>query len=111
MCKRFLKTHVFVSPSTIENESNSLSEAKILGTPCVASYVGGVTDRLEHGIDGFFYPANEPYMLAYYICQIFKDDDLALILSQNAREHAIKTHDKIINSERLIQIYKEILYE
>jgi len=54
MCKRYLKSHVFVSPSIVENESNSLSEAKILGVPSVDSYVGGVIDRIEHGKDGFF---------------------------------------------------------
>ncbi|MEI6520976.1 MAG: glycosyltransferase, partial [bacterium] len=66
MCERFLKSHVYVNPSTIENESNSISEAKLLGVPCVASYVGGVIDRIEHGIDGYLYQHDAPYMLAYY---------------------------------------------
>jgi glycosyltransferase involved in cell wall biosynthesis len=109
MCERFLKSHVFVSPSTIENESNSLSEAKILGVPSVGSYVGGVIDRINHKDDGFCYQHDAPYMLAHYICEIFGNDELALQFSNNAREHALKIHDRDENTKRLIEIYNEIL--
>ena len=109
MCERYLKSHVFVSPSIVENESNSLSEAKIMGVPSVASYVGGVTDRIEPGKDGFFYQHDAPYMLAYYVCEIFANDDLALQFSKKTRKHALKTHDRETNTKRLIQIYREIL--
>lgn len=108
MCQRFLKSHIFVSPSTIENESNSLSEAKILGVPIVASYVGGVIDRVKHNVDGFHYQHDAPYMLAHYVCEIFKSEDLALKFSKNAREHALQTHDRDENTRKLIEIYEEI---
>jgi len=109
MCERYLQSHVFVSPSMIENESNSLSEAKIMGVPSVASYVGGVTDRIQHGKDGFFYQHDAPYMLAYYVCEIFTCDELAVQLSEKAREHALKTHDRETNTKQLIVIYKSII--
>lgn len=109
MCARFLKTHVFVSPSIIENESNSLSEAKILGVPSIASYVGGVIDRMQHNFDGFHYQYDAPYMLAHYVHEIFENEDLALKFSNNAREHALKIHDKDENTRRLIEIYGEII--
>lgn len=108
MCDRFLKSHVFVSPSIVENESNSLSEAKIMGIPCVASYVGGVTDRIEHNIDGFFYQADAPYMLAHYVCEIFSNDELAIKFSEKASEHAMHTHDENTNNTTLIRIYSEL---
>lgn len=108
MCRRFLKSHIFVSPSTIENESNSLSEAKILGVPSIASYVGGVTDRIQHNVDGFHYQHDAPYMLAHYICEIFENEDLALKFSKNARECALKLHDRDQNTRRLIEVYNEI---
>jgi glycosyltransferase involved in cell wall biosynthesis len=109
MCDRFLKSHVFVSPSCIENESNSLSEAKILGVPSVASYVGGVTDRIQHGIDGFLYQHDAPYMLAYYVGEIFANDELALRFSAKARERALKINDVTANLNALLGIYKQIL--
>ncbi|PLT31791.1 glycosyltransferase family 4 protein [Peribacillus deserti] len=109
MCKRFLKSHVFVSASSLENESNSLSEAKILGVPSIASYVGGVTDRIKHKHDGFLYQHDAPYMLAYYICEIFSNDKLANEISNNARIKASEIHDRKINKTRLLEIYKDIL--
>lgn len=108
MCTRFLKTHVFVSSSTIENESNSLSEAKILGVPSIASYVGGVIDRVQHNFDGFHYQHDAPNLLAHYVCEIFENKDLAMRFSKNAREHALKTHDRDVNTRKLIEIYEEI---
>lgn len=108
MYESFLKANVFVSPSSIENESNSLSEAKILGVPCVTSFVGGVIDRIDNRNDGFFYQADAPYMLAYYVCEIFGNKDLAYELSANARKHALQIHDKEKNLNTLLKIYGEI---
>jgi glycosyltransferase involved in cell wall biosynthesis len=109
MCERFLKSHVFVSPSSIENESNSISEAKMLGTPVIASFVGGVTERIEHYKTGLLYQYDAPYMLAYYVCKLFADDDLALLLSENAKKNAMVLHDKEDNLQELKVIYKKMI--
>ena len=106
--ERYLRSNVFVSPSIVENESNSLSEAKIMGVPSVASYVGGVTDRIEHGKDGFFYQHDSPYILAQYVGGIFADDELALQFSAKVREHAMRTHDAQSNLNTLLDIYEQI---
>jgi len=108
MCQRYLKSHVFVCPSSIENSPNSLGEAMILGVPSVASYVGGVPDMLKHKEEGFLYQHDAPYMLAHYVCEIFENEALAMKFSKNARDHALKTHDVDKNTRRLIEIYGEI---
>ncbi|NLL06784.1 MAG: glycosyltransferase [Clostridiaceae bacterium] len=108
MCHRYLKSNVFVCPSSIENSPNSLGEAMILGVPCVVSNVGGVLDMLKHEEEGFVYQADAPYMLAHYVCEIFKNEDLALKFSENARKHALNTHDKDINTSTLMKIYSDI---
>lgn len=108
MCEQFLKAHVFASASSIENSPNSVGEAMLLGVPTVSTDVGGVKNMLTHGIEGFLYPFNEPYMLAYYIEKIFEDDGLALSLSQNASRHAAVTHSRETNTERICEIYYQI---
>ena len=108
MCKRYLRSHVFVCPSSIENSPNSLGEAMILGVPCVASDVGGVSDMIQHREEGYIYQADAPYMLAYYVGEIFKNDEIAVQISEKARKHALKTHDPNENLSRLLEIYKEI---
>lgn len=108
MCERFLKSHVFVSASTIENSSNSVGEAMLLGVPTVSSDVGGIKNLMSHKVDGFIYQHDAPYMLANYVCEIFDNDVLALRFSDNAKCHAKHIHDKIKNMRQLLNIYIEI---
>lgn len=108
MCECYLAANVFVSPSLIENESNSLSEAKILGVPSVASYVGGVVERINHGVDGFLYQQDAPYMMAHFIDKIFSSDSLAIQFSENARKTAMIMHNIENNISQLSIIYSKI---
>lgn len=108
MCNQYLASNVFVSASSIENESNSISEAKILGVPVIASFVGGVTNRITHEYDGMAYQHDAPYMLSYYIKKIFGNNSLADTLSRNARMHAIQINNKETNVRVIMNIYNEI---
>ena len=85
MKQELLKTNVFVSPSTIENSPNSLGEGMILGVPCISSDVGGVTNLLIHNEEGYVYPLDEYYMLAYYIMDIFENSEKATSMGMKAR--------------------------
>ena len=111
MCERYLKSNVFVCSSSIENSPNSLGEAMILGVPCVASDVGGISDMLVNNEEGFIYQPDASYMLAYYVCEIFGNEKLALRFSENAREHALKTHNREENTKMLTGIYNNIMID
>jgi glycosyltransferase involved in cell wall biosynthesis len=104
----FLNSNVFVSTSTIENSPNSLGEAMLLGVPCVTSDVGGVKDLICHNKEGYVYQADAPYMLAYYVKKIFADSGKSKRFGEAARAHALRTHDRKINSARLLQIYSQL---
>lgn len=108
MVKTYLNANVFVSASSIENSPNSVGEAMLLGVPTISSDVGGVKNMLTHGEDGLIYPFEEPYMLAYYICQLFENQELQESFSNNAKKHAKLTHNQKINKEKLIEIYEKI---
>lgn len=103
------KAHVAVVPSSIENAPNSLAEAMMIGTPCIASYVGGNMDMLKHNEEGFLYCYNEPYMLAEYIRRIFESDELAEKFSNNARNTAKKRHDPEYLVKNLVEIYTKVM--
>lgn len=107
MVEQLKHTHVFVSSSSIDNSPNSLGEAMMIGVPCVASFVGGVPDMLVHKKEGFLYPYDEYYILAYDVCRIFADDNLARSLSENAQKHARTTHDRA-NSRFVINLYRDV---
>lgn len=108
MCSQYLKSHVFVSPSSIENSPNSVGEAMLLGMPVVSSEVGGVANMLKTGEEGILYPYQQTAALAQAICDIFKDSERAIQMGQKARVHAQKTHNGSENYARLMEIYEQI---
>lgn len=109
MKQRYLKSNVFVSASSIENSSNSVAEAMILGVPIVSSFVGGCTSLVEHGVNGLLYQADAPYMLAYYICKIFEDKDIASSIGRKEVEKACALYEKEKIVDSILQTYKEML--
>lgn len=108
MCKRYLSSHVFVCPSAIENSSNSIGEAQLLGVPCVAAYVGGMPDLIQNEESGLLYRFEEVEMLAAAICRIFANDSLAEHLSKHGKALAIIRHNKFENTNTLYSIYQSI---
>jgi len=108
MKAEYLKANVFVLPSVMENESNTLSEAKMLGVPCVASYVGGALSRIKHGVDGYQYPCAEPEMLAYYVGELFEDEDKSVEFGKRAREKTLALCDPDAITKNVVQVYEEL---
>ena len=108
MAKTYQNSHVFCCPSSIENSPNSVGEAQLMGTPVVASYVGGIPNMITHDQNGLLYRFEETEMLAHFIDKIFSNDDLALHLSKNAIETAEIRHDKNQILETNLNIYKQI---
>lgn len=109
MVEQLIKSNVFVSPSAIENSSNSLGEAMLIGLPCVASNVGGTIDMLDHKKEGFLYPYTEPAILAEYISRIFDNNELAIEIGENAKIKAKVTHNREKNVQDTMEIYKSVL--
>lgn len=109
MRNRYVKSHVSVLASEIENSSNSVGEAMILGVPLVASDVGGISSLVDNKKEGVLYPYYEYALLAEKICSIFRDDEFAKSLSFNARKRATVTHDRELNYKKLIECYKRLV--
>lgn len=107
MYEYYLKANVFLSPSTIENSSNSICEAQMVGVPVVSSYVGGISTLIEHGVSGFYYPLNESYMMRHYIESIFENESIARELSKHEMHKAKDFNNKNKIVERMIQIYQD----
>ena len=109
VAEKLSKVHAYVLCSTVENSPNTLGEAMLVGTPCVAAYVGGVSDMAEDGKEALFYRNDDPSLLAWNIKRIFDNDELALELSKNSQVKAVDTHNPQKNAEQLISAYKDIL--
>lgn len=107
MKQEYMSCNVFICPSSIENSPNSLSEAQILGVPCVASYVGGIPDMMT-GDEENLYRFEDIQMLASKICQIFENENLQ---TYHMSKVAKARHDYEFNTTNLLNIYKNIVKE
>lgn len=109
MVRHYQRGNVFVCSSGIENSSNSVAEAMILGMPIVASDVGGIKTFISHNINGILYQADSTNMLADGIMRIFEDETRAVDMGDHARKDAYRKFDPQRNTQLLIGIYKQML--
>jgi len=99
LAEKLAKTHVFVLSSSIENHSSSLKEAMAVGTPSIASQVGGIPEYFVYEVCGYSYRYEEYECLAGYICKLFGDIDLCNRFSMASRERA-----RIISEEKITDL-------
>lgn len=136
MLGQYLRSHLYVCCSSMENSPNSLGEAMLLGMPCVSADVGGITSLFTDGVDGIVYEGgtgggtqtaqNESPMLADTggnrmeqvagrladaVIRMWDDKEQMVKYCKNAREHALRTHDGENNYHRLVEIYDAIARE
>lgn len=115
MKQRFLKSHVFVCASVLENSPNTVGEAMLLGVPVAASNAGGIPDMLTDGVEGLLFEAGNPGAIASAVTAVFdegedqKGNTLALRLSKAAGKRAKTAHNGETNYRRLLEIYGSIL--
>ncbi len=109
VAEKLSTVNAYVLCSTIENSPNTLGEAMMVGTPCVAAYVGGVSDMAQDGKEALFYRNDDPKLLAWNLKKIFDNDDLALSFSEAGKKKARFTHDAQRNAQMLLDAYSDIL--
>lgn len=102
------EAEVFCLPSHCENSPNSLGEAMLMGTPSVATYVGGVPSILENGVEGQLVPSGDPAMLFDAIDRYFSDREFAKACADKAYETAVKRYDPKVVVEQLMTVYKGV---
>lgn len=105
MKRAYLDANVFVLSSTMENSPNALGEAMLLGLPCVAADVGGVTSLMGEE-EGILCAPVDPESMARGICRVFAMADQAETMGMAARNRARKTHDPEKNLKDLLDIYR-----
>ena len=104
-----LQSDVYVHPSYIENSSNAIAEAQMLGVPVIAQFVGGNPTMLKND-SGVLVAPNEPYILASKIMEMRKKK-----IAEGYSERALAVASERQNTEKtcsdLINIYKTIISE
>ena len=102
---------LFCLPSACENSPNSLGEAMLTGTPCVATFVGGVPSVLDNGKEGILVPSNDPAMMASAIDRLFMDGALARGFANEAYQSAVVRYSPTRVVTQLFNAYNEVCHD
>ncbi len=105
MARELIRSHLFVSPSYIDNSPNAVCEAQLVGMPVISSYTGGVPSLIEEGRTGLFFQTGDVPMLASRLREVFENDALAVRLGGAAWEAARMRHDPHIVVQQVLSAY------
>jgi len=79
------EAYALIHPSRFEALPNAVVEAISVGTPVIASAVGGIPEIIREGKDGFLVSVDDPVVLAERIELLLSDVELRNFLSQNCQ--------------------------
>lgn len=108
MKAQFLKSSLFICPSSLENSPNSMGEAMLLGVPTVAACTGGIPSLIEDETEGLLYEPGNVEKLTESILRVWREPEQTALRAENAMRRAFSTHDGDKNYRRLLEIYREI---
>ena len=105
----FSAADLFVFPTRADNLPLVLQESMSCGTPMVSFKVGGVPDLVRPGITGYLAAPEDADDFCTGIVQLLEDQTLRKRMSRSCREIAIKEYSLEMQSQRYIELYREVL--
>lgn len=97
-----------VMPSHYESFGMVALEAMAMGTPVIASEVGGLAHLVQHGVNGYHVPSRDPEALAARILELLTDKELCAQLGRQARASTAQYHWSAI-TDRMVDVYRELV--
>lgn len=91
--KAISNAYALIHPSRYEAFPYSVLEALSVGTPIVASAVGGIPEIIRDGTDGFLVPPGDPFILAERICLLLSSTKLRNSMGQSCHTRFEETFE------------------
>lgn len=101
-------SHVFVLPSYAEGFPMSLIEAMTVGLPAICSDVGGVSDSLQHGVNGFLVKPRSSDELMFAMEYYIKNPSIISLHSSKSLEIVKKNHNPSSNCATLLSAFTHV---
>ena len=106
-----VKSDINVHVSHIENSTNSVCEAMLVGMPVIASFAGGTNSILENGKEGVLLQDGDPYVLSGTVVDYMQNPEKAIQYGNAAMVRASLRHEKQKIVEEVVNGYKQIVQD
>ncbi len=103
------RADVFVLASFAEGIPVALMEAMALGIPCVSTYVAGIPELIQDGVQGLLVPPGNAQAFADALRTLAREEPRRLSMGVAARRKVIEQYNLPCNHERLVQTFKQLL--
>lgn len=105
----YAAAEMVVMPSHYESFGMVALEAMAMGTPVIASEVGGLAHLVKHGQTGYHVPSRDPEALAARIFELLTNPKCREFMGGNAREYA-KQYAWPIIVQQMRQAYEALVH-
>jgi len=99
------RSSIYVFTSLSEGTPNTILEAMASGLPVISSNVGGISQIITHGVNGFLFDLNDQYRFEKTIKHLLMNKRLRKSVGKNAMIFVKKNHDPNKISSILESIY------
>jgi glycosyltransferase involved in cell wall biosynthesis len=100
---------LFAICSLQDNLPNTVLEAMACGVPVVGFAVGGITDMVRTGINGFTVDAGDVVSLANGIAELLSDSACRSTLGASARQIACDEYSLEVQANRYVEVYRSLI--
>lgn len=104
----YRRAKICVLPSQREGFGQALIEAYVYKKPVVGSTTGGIPEVVIPNETGLLFKRNEAKDLAFQITRLLKDNNLALLLAQQAYKRVRLEYDIGVMAQRYFRLYKKV---
>lgn len=108
LIKEYQSAAVVVNPSSVESYSLVVAEAMHIGSPVVASFVGGMAELGTHEESILYFPKEDYVICANKILQLFDRTDYRKKISNKALMYAEHRDDIHVIASKQLDIYMTV---
>lgn len=102
---------IFLLSSLSEGISNAALEAMACGIPVVSTDVGGMSEAISDGIEGYLVPPRDPASMATRLAELIANPLRRELMGQYARQRVLREFTLERQAKQFISLYKAVMQE
>jgi colanic acid/amylovoran biosynthesis glycosyltransferase len=106
----YQSSDAFILASFAEGVPVVLMEAMAMELPCIATWVMGIPELIDNGVDGLLVPPADPVALADAVERLMQDPDLTRRIGAAGRIKILSSYHLERNTEALSAMFREYLF-